>query len=69
VIDKRTYLLRQEYAVATVAYRTAAKVAKRATIVPLHVEALRMERTCLAHLAHEDEATRARNQAVSASAV
>jgi tetratricopeptide (TPR) repeat protein len=63
------YLLRHEYAVATVAYRTAAKVAKRATIVPLHVEALRMERTCLSHLGREDQATRARNEAVDASAV
>jgi len=61
------YLLRQEYAVATVAYRTAAKVAKRATIVPLHVEALRLAGMCLCHLGREDEAMRARNEAVSVS--
>jgi tetratricopeptide (TPR) repeat protein len=63
------YLLRQEYAVATVAYRTAAKVAKRATIVPLHVEALRMAGTCLSHLGRHDEAKLARNEAVSVSTV
>lgn len=61
------YLLRNEYAVATVAYRTAAKVARRTQIVPLHVEALRMAGACLSHLGRDDEATRARNEAVSVS--
>jgi hypothetical protein len=62
------HLLREEHAAATVAYRAAAQVVKRATIVPLHVEALRMASTCLAHLGREDEAILARNEAADVSA-
>jgi tetratricopeptide (TPR) repeat protein len=60
------HLLRAEHAAATVAYRSAARVAKRARIVPLRAEALRMAGTCLSRLGLDDEAIRAWNEAADA---